>query len=154
MFMTMVMLSWDHKSQKMTFVGAGHEHILVYRGASGVCEAILSGGIALGMVPDNSQQAVESEIKLEDGDFVVLFSDGITEARNKAGEQFGLENLKRSLIEYAPQYSAEGVNYHIAKDVSEFMKGTEQRDDMTLIVLKHDLKIKGGEKLESGSTAW
>ncbi len=154
MFMTMVMLCWDSKAQKMTYVGAGHEHILVYHADTGECEAILSGGVALGMLPDNSEVAVEKEILLKDGDFIVLYSDGITEARNSEGMQFGLENLKRSVIEYAPEYSAEGLNYHIARDVSHFMKGQTQLDDMTLIVIRKDKNILESSALEDSSITW
>lgn len=146
MYMTMVMLSWDSKTEKLTYVGAGHEHILIYHAASGVCEAILSGGIALGMVPDNSKLIKEQEIACEDGDFIILFSDGIIEGRNIEGELYGLERLKRAVVEYAPQYSAEGVNHHIALDVSAFMKGHIQDDDISLIVIKRDKSLtKNGE---------
>jgi len=154
MYMTMVMLSWDAKTEKLTYVGAGHEHILVYHAASGVCDAILSGGIALGMVPDNSKLIKEQEISLEDGDFVVLYSDGIIEGRNVAGELYGLERLKKALIEYAPQYSAEGVNYHIAQDVSAYMRGHVQDDDMSLIVMKRDKSLKPGMDVSNKSITW
>ncbi|MBI4975227.1 SpoIIE family protein phosphatase [Candidatus Peregrinibacteria bacterium] len=152
MFMTMVMLAFDHKTQKMTYVGAGHEHIIVYRAASGECEAILSGGIALGMVPDNSKAIKEKEIYLDDGDFVVLYTDGLTEARNTEGEMYSLDRLKASVKEYAAQYSAEGVNYHVAQDVSGFMSKDKQEDDMTLIVIKRD--SKNNEEIKDHSTAW
>ena len=49
----------NHEKKKLTYVGAGHEHILVYRAYSGECEAILSGGVALGMVPDNSKVIIK-----------------------------------------------------------------------------------------------
>lgn len=152
MYMTMVMLCWDVKKEKMTYVGAGHEHILVYRTGSGECEAILSGGIALGMVPDNSKVIKEADIDLNDGDFVVLYSDGITEAKNSSGEMFGLNRLKDALIEFAPQYSAEGVNFHIAEEVVNFSQGHEQEDDMTLIVIKRDAALK--EDKNDKSTNW
>ena len=61
MFMTLVLLCWDHKTKKLTYVGAGHEHILVYRAESGECEAIMSGGVAIGMVPDNSKIVSENQ---------------------------------------------------------------------------------------------
>lgn len=154
MYMTMVMLSWDAKAQKLTYVGAGHEHILVYHADTGVCDAILSGGIALGMVPDNSKLIKEQEINWSDGDFVVVYSDGITEARNTAGELYGLERLKNALIEFAPQYSAEGVNYHIAQDVSTFAKGHVQDDDMSLIVIKRDKSLTQGTDVADQSITW
>ena len=152
MFMTMVMLCWDEKSQKMTFVGAGHEHILVYRTATGTCDAILSGGVALGMVPDNSKLITEKEIDISDGDFVVLYSDGITEARNAEGELYGLERIKKAIIEFAPQYSAEGLHYHLASDVSNYM--SQQDDDMSLIVIKRDAKNSSDEQVKDNSTSW
>jgi serine phosphatase RsbU (regulator of sigma subunit) len=154
MYMTMVMLCWDHKKSKMTYVGAGHEHILVYRAASGECDAILSGGVALGMLPDNSNVVKEKEIELEDGDFVVLYTDGVTEARNVNGELFGLENLRKLVQEYASQYSAEGVNYHIAKGISAFMEGHDQEDDITLIVMKVDRNFSAAADDKVRSTNW
>lgn len=153
MFMTLVMLCWDEERQALSYVGAGHEHILVYRAISGECEDILTGGVALGMVADNSKLVKEKFIDLNPGDFVVLYSDGITEARNAMGELFGLENLKKAVIEYAPQYSAEGVHYHIAKQVSDFMHDQEQSDDMTLIVIQRNENIHSG-KLHDKTTNW
>lgn len=154
MFLTMVMLSWDNQTKKLTFVGAGHEHILVYRSDTGQCEAILSGGVALGMVPDNSKLIKEQEIILNEGDFVILYSDGIVEARNTAGELYGLERLKQAVIEFAPQYSAEGVNYHIAQAVSKFNEGHVQDDDMTLIVLRRNKNVQDGVEIKDQTISW
>ena len=154
MFMTMVLLSWDEKNKVLKYVGAGHEHILVYRAATGDCEAILSGGVALGMVPDNSKVIKESTIDLVNGDFVVLYTDGITEARNAEGELFGLERLKKLVVEYATQYSADGVNYHIARDVSAFANGHVQDDDMTLIVMKRDDAFTDATNVKDQVTNW
>lgn len=156
MFMTMVMLSWDHAQKKMTYVGAGHEHILVYRADSGICDAILSGGVALGMVPDNSKIVSEKTLDLNNGDIVVLYSDGIVEARNPADELFGLDRLKQLVIEYAPRYSAEGINYHIAKDAVAYMGTAKQLDDMTLIVIKRDDAISENlqVKIQDQTTNW
>lgn len=136
MFMTLVMLCWDNKTQKMTFVGCGHEHILIYRAATGVCESIPAGGVALGMVPDNSKVIKEQVLELTVGDMVILYSDGITEARNGQGELFGLERLKELVVEYAAEKNSEGVHYRIATAVSEYSAGHDQADDMTLIVMK------------------
>lgn len=154
MFMTLVMLAWDHKTQKMTYTGAGHEHILIYHVQSGECEAIKSGGVALGMVPDNSKLIKETDLPLQDGDFVVLYSDGITEALNDKGERYGLENLKAALVEYAPRYGAEGLNYHLAKDVGNFVGNSPQADDMTLIVIQHKKDLTGQEKIKDKGIQW
>lgn len=154
MFMTLVMLCWDQKQQKMSYVGAGHEHILVYRAATGECEAILSGGVALGMVPDNSKVISEKPLILNSGDLIVLYTDGITEAKNRDDEMFGLENLKKSVIEFAPNYSAEGVNYHIAQEVSSFMGDAVQADDITLITIKKEAGNISDAAIKDKSTKW
>ena len=153
MFMTMVLLSWDNDKKTMSYVGAGHEHIIVYSASTGRCDAIVSGGVALGMVPDNSKIIKEKNLALEEGDVVVLFTDGITEARNPEGDLFGLENLKKAVVEYAQEYSADGINYHIARDVSNFMKDHKQDDDMTLLVMKRTSKTSE-KNSENISTIW
>lgn len=154
MFMTMALLSWDYKTNRLDYVGAGHEHILVYRMDSGECESLMTGGVAIGMTPDNSKLIKEHNLKLNDGDFVILYTDGITEARNAEEELYGLERLIQSVKEYCPQYGAEGVNYHIAKDVSDFQKGHIQDDDMTLIVMKRDSALKSASSDKEQSTVW
>ena len=136
MFMTMVLLKWDHLIQKMTYVGAGHEHILIYRAKTGELESKESGGIALGMTPDNSNIVKELAIPLEKDDIVVLYTDGITEAQNNKGEMFGLERLKELVKKYAAEYGPEGINHHVALDFSQFVGETEQADDITLMVIK------------------
>ncbi len=154
MFMTMLLLCWDEKTQRMTYVGAGHEHIIVYRADTGDCEAIMSGGVAIGMVPNNSKLIKEAEVKLNNGDFMVLYSDGITEARNESGDMFGLERLKNSVAEYATRYSADGVNHHIAMDLAAFTEGHSQDDDMTLIVVKRDDSFTGSDGENEEETKW
>jgi len=136
MFMTLVMLSFNKATKKMTYVGAGHEHLLIFRKATGQLEAIPSGGTALGMIPDVSKLAKEIELPFEVGDVIVLYSDGITEAKSKSGELFGLERLKNSFREYVEQYNASGVNYHISKDLADFVGDESQLDDITLIVIQ------------------
>lgn len=136
MYMTLVMLCWDKTTKKLTYVGAGHEHVLVYRKATGQIDDFVSGGTALGMIEDSSATAVEKEISLIKGDMVILYTDGITEAKNQAGELYGLEKLKAGIIEYGAEYSAKGINHHIAKDLSAFVGDESQLDDMTLIVVE------------------
>jgi serine phosphatase RsbU (regulator of sigma subunit) len=136
MFMTMLLLKWDQKTEKMTYVGAGHEHIIVYRAGKGKCEVNKTGGIALGMVPDNSHLIKEVDLPLEKDDVVILFTDGITEGRNMAGEMYGLDRLVKAVEIYAPQYSSDGIVHHVASDYSRFVENHKQDDDVTLIAIK------------------
>ena len=52
-----------------------------------------------------------------------------------------MERLKKLVVEYCPQYGAEGVNFHIAQDVVAFAGEGAQEDDMTLIVIKRVSKV-------------
>jgi sigma-B regulation protein RsbU (phosphoserine phosphatase) len=146
MFMTMVMLKWDHKTQKMTYVGSGHEHILIYRAKTGKLESIESGGIALGMTPDNSKIVKELNIPLEIDDQIVLYTDGITEAENNTGEMFGLDRLKELITKYAPEYGPEGLTHHVALDFSQFVGDAVQHDDITIMAIKYTGQTKTEQK--------
>jgi len=137
MYMTLVLLCWDKAKKKMTYVGAGHERILVYRKAKSVVEEIVSGGVALGLTEDASGSLSEKEIpELAEGDMVILYSDGITEAKNSEDKLFGLDRLKAAVVEYTERYSAKGVGHHIAQDLAAFVGDESQLDDMTLIVIE------------------
>lgn len=137
MFMTMLMLRWNHVTQKMSYVGAGHEHLLVYRAAKGQCEVRMTGGIALGMIADNSKIVKEIDLPLDKDDVVILYTDGIVEARNMVGEMFTLDRLKTAVELYAPQYGAEGIVYHVARDFSRYVQEHIQEDDVTLIAIRY-----------------
>lgn len=137
LFMTLVMLRWDAAAQKMFFTGAGHEHILIYRNKTEKVETIRSGGIALGMIPDISKIVNEQEIPLEIGDSIVLYTDGITEAKNKTGEMYGIERMQKSLEKCGYFPSSEGIFERMTKDFSEFVGQYVQADDTTMIVIKY-----------------
>lgn len=154
MFMTMLMLRWNHTAQKMSYVGAGHEHLLIYRAGKGQCEVRLTGGIALGMIADNSKIIKEIDLPLEKDDVIVLYTDGIVEARNMNGEMYTLDRLKKAVELYAPQYSADGIVYHIASDFSRYVQEHIQEDDVTLIVIRYAGETADIQTASKNLTAW
>lgn len=154
MFMTMLLLSWDPEQKRMSFVGAGHEYLFVYRKAVGTVEKIPAGGIALGMVPDNSALVKEVDLDLAEGDVILLFSDGITEARDDNGEMYGENRLMSSFTEHAAQFDASGILFHIAQDFSNFTGDHEQEDDMTLICIKYNGINSEASEPKQVSTNW
>lgn len=137
LFMTLVMLRWNPVQEKLYYTGAGHEHILVYRAATDKVEALRSGGIALGMIPDNSKILEEKEIPLAVGDSIVLYTDGLTEAKNSSGEMYGLERLTKSFLKYGYLPSSEGIFDRLTKDFAGFVGEYVQTDDITVIVMKY-----------------
>lgn len=136
MFMTMIMLCWDNENKKLSYVGAGHEYLLVFRTKTGACEQIKAGGIALGMVPDNAKLVKEVDLELEEGDFLLLFTDGVVEARSATGEMYGMERLKQRFAQAAVQYSVSDVHKSISTDFVQFVGTQAQEDDITLMVLQ------------------
>jgi phosphoserine phosphatase RsbU/P len=165
LFMTSVVLRWDKLHQKMYYTGAGHEHILIYHTKTEKVDAVRSGGIALGMIPDVSQIAQEQEIPLEIGDTIVLYSDGITEAKNKTGEMYGLDRLVESVRKNGYRPSAENVFDGVTKEFANFVGEYVQIDDITMIVIRYrgneataskaKLTIsKEGVQQERKSTIW
>jgi len=154
MFMTMVMLRWQHEEKKMHFAGGGHEYILHYKALEKKCESIMSGGIAIGMLPDVSAVIKEQEIDFREGDFIVLYSDGITECKNVSGEQFGLDRLIKSIETKANEAtSTKELFDHVAQEVTIFVEDHIQEDDMSLIVVKHVAAEIKQEALQE-STDW
>ena len=143
MFMSMLMLKWNGMTRKMTYVGCGHEHLIVYKAKTGIVEATVSGGIALGMLADNSKIVKEKDVQLEIGDVIVLYTDGITEARNMNGEMFGLDRLKQLVALYGGLGDAQTIIQSIAKDFSKYVEEHVQEDDVTVVVVK---KLSDGEE--------
>lgn len=137
LFMTLVMMRWDAAQQKMYYTGAGHEHILIYRAKSEKVETSRAGGIALGMIPDNSKVIQEKEIQLEIGDSILLYTDGITEAKNTSGEMYGVERIAESLLKYGYLPSSESIFDHVTQDFAQFAGEYIQADDITMIVIKY-----------------
>ncbi len=136
MFITMLLLRWNIPNQKLDYIGAGHEHIIHYHARSQKCTTIPAGGIALGMVPEVQDLLHEGEIKLEVGDVVVIYSDGIIEALNEKKELFDLERLSSAVERFGYQ-DAKAIFNSVTKILSEFIGKEPQRDDMTLIVIKY-----------------
>jgi serine phosphatase RsbU (regulator of sigma subunit) len=147
MLMSLLMIRWDDLAKKLSMTGAGHEYLLIYRADSGRVVKIQSGGIALGMTKDISKLAKERDVEFAPGDIAVLYTDGITEARNGRGADammFGVDRLVET-IETAESKTAQGVFNAITIALSRFMGyNHKQFDDITLIVLQYRDK----EKLE------
>lgn len=135
-FMTCVLLRFNIQEQQLFYTGAGHEHILIFHKAEGVCEVKQTGGIALGMVPDIAKIVREEVIPLQKGDKVILYSDGIIEAKNMQGMMFGIQNLKLAIEKYAARCTPEELFTELSKEFGAFVGDQIQEDDITLIVLE------------------
>jgi serine phosphatase RsbU (regulator of sigma subunit) len=132
MFVTAFYAIIDTQSGLMRYARAGHDHPLHYRRGE---VTILPGegrflGIFDGLFVD------EKELQLLPGDMLVLFSDGITDAANPAGEHFGVERLRQIVQQCAPQ-GVQVVSNTILEQVTHFQGSARQFDDMTLQVVEY-----------------
>ena len=120
----------DVKSRLLTFTNAGHNPPLLVR-RNGDCVRLEDGGPVLGGFLDSVYE--ECEISLHAGDRLLLFTDGLTEARNANGEEFGEERL-RDLLIGSRNLSAADLQVRILNEVKRFC-GNVFHDDAALMVV-------------------
>ena len=118
--------------RRIVFAGA-HEHFLVCRARTGVAEPVVTPGTWLGVVPDVARFTTETTLELERDDLVVLYTDGITEARNAGGEQYGLDRLGETVRRHR-RAPIEEVRDAVLDDVSSW--AARRDDDATLVLLR------------------
>ncbi len=122
------------RSGELHFSG-GHEDILIYRGRSGQSEQISPPGIWAGVFDEApEQEATDGRAVLERGDVFMLHTDGVTEARNAQGEQFGLERLVSTFEQLATR-SVRDIHDGILEVVRRWMD--HQEDDISLLVARY-----------------
>jgi len=134
-FMTLLYLLWQPETQTLVYSSAGHEHILIYRAHSDSVETIQSGGFMLGMILDIDVYLEEKQLKLQYGDKILLYTDGVTEALDAAGGRFGLGKLKESFNRHGQEPARELIQA-IRDEVYGFIGSHPQYDDITLVVLE------------------
>ena len=122
----------DIQTRKFSYANAGHCPPMRVR--RGTCMRMKEGGPVLGIFPD--RHYLQDEIELSSGDALVFFTDGVTEARDASGGEFGEERLQELLI-LGGEFSARELRDLIMAAVGKFSDGPFQ-DDATLMVLKVD----------------
>ncbi len=115
-------------------VNGGHNPPVLYRSATGDVEFLPRGGRALGWFPDNPVQAVE--VQLQPGDLIVYYTDGLTEAENPQGDDYGEPRLL-NLVQQIGSQSAESMKSLILEDVETFCAGQAPFDDLTMVVIRY-----------------
>jgi len=129
-FITFFFAQLDGRSRLLHYANAGHNPPILLR-RDGSHERLTEGGSVLGIFPE--QDYVSASVPLASGDRVVLYTDGVTEANNPAGEEFGDERLLALLLEH-PALSASDLQKEILRAAGEF-SGGHWHDDATLVVL-------------------
>lgn len=131
-FATLFLALYDERTRELRYTNAGHNAPVLVR-AGGAVERLTAGGTVVGAF--NFVEFEEARTALGAGDLLVLFSDGITEARNHAGEEFG----EARLVEFVAARRGETVNnirQEIFDEIDRWTGEAEREDDQTLVILK------------------
>lgn len=126
----------DERHLTLRYTNAGHNPPLLVRARRGAAEKVETldrGGTVLGLFSDAEYEDVE--LKLERGDLLVAFTDGLIEARSPNGEEFGETRVKQTLIRCAHLPAAE-IEQQMLQTVRQWTQGAEQEDDLTLVLFK------------------
>jgi serine phosphatase RsbU (regulator of sigma subunit) len=136
LFLSALYAILDVNSGRLLYSSAGHNPPLCLRCTPGlVVEALLAPGFLLGAF--RGMSFTEEETVLEPGDTLVLYTDGVTEARDADGRFFGEERLKSAVL-FAGAGSAREMVQAIVTAVKEFTGPEEQADDLTILVAKRN----------------
>lgn len=129
----------DVENKKFRFARAGHEPLIIFGLNREEPITCMPDGIAMGMVDDVTFSSIlqECEIQLEEGDTAVLYTDGVIEAIDTEGHEYGsprfIQTMQRQLKE-----SAQNQIQYLMQDIHAFTSGIEQHDDITLVSMKID----------------
>jgi sigma-B regulation protein RsbU (phosphoserine phosphatase) len=130
-YCTLCYAHFDFKRRVVTLANSGLPYP-IHASAEG-CGAVHSPGVPLGSFPGITYDEVT--IELREGDVFVFYSDGISEAMNEAGGEFGGDRLMRVIEEHRTR-PAKDITDAIFAAVYEFCGTAEQNDDRTVVVLK------------------
>ena len=132
MFVTVFYAIFDPGTGTLVYANGGHNPPLLVHGNGSSDILAQTGGIALGLLPDNDY--AEQTVTLEPGEAVVMYTDGVTEAVNGEAEEFGMDRLQ-GVFGATPYTNAQDANRAVFQAVSDFTGDTPQFDDITGLTL-------------------
>jgi len=136
-FITMLLLQYDVKKWIFSYLWAWHEKILIYRKKADAIEEIKSGWDAIWMFKNTKRDIKTTDLKLNLWDIILLYTDWITEARNKKWDFYWLEKLKESFKANAHRQT-EALYDSMQKDLLDYVGDAEIVDDITMFLIKKD----------------
>ena len=132
MFVTLLYAVYDPHSGQITYANGGHNTPLIRHADGSSTMLPLTGGIALGVV--DGIEYTQETVQLAPGEALVLYTDGVTEAMNEGGEEFGLERLS-DVLASNPTNDPKEINQAIFSAVRAFAGSAPQSDDITCLTI-------------------
>jgi phosphoserine phosphatase RsbU/P len=137
MFISMAYLILDHERDGVTLARGGHDAPLLYRRQLQSVTPVKSPGMVLGIDSGNvfDRLTADFAVPLERDDCLVLYTDGVTEALNTEGDEFGLERTIEA-VRASVTDGAQAIVKRVIDDVRNFTGSNPQNDDITLIAIR------------------
>ena len=137
MFISMAYLVLDHTRGTVTQARAGHDAPLLYKKETQAVTRLKTPGMVVGIDSGDvfDRLTTDVAVELEPGDCILLYTDGITEALDSEGNEFGLERTTEAVRSVAKEGAQALVN-RLIDDLRNFVGSTPQNDDITLIVIR------------------
>jgi sigma-B regulation protein RsbU (phosphoserine phosphatase) len=134
-YVTFFYAQFDERTRRLTYVNAGHNppFLLRHDPTAERWVSLSTGGLFIGAF--DHLQYEEETLDLRSGDVLVAYTDGVTEALDVAGEEFGEERLQAALTE-AAHLNAQQIRESVSQQVREWCAGAPQYDDLTFLVMK------------------
>jgi sigma-B regulation protein RsbU (phosphoserine phosphatase) len=131
-FTTAFLAEFDPHSRSLTYINAGH-NAPVLRRASGTIDRLTVGGLPLGIRDDRVYES--GKVALQSGDWLAVFTDGLVEAENERGEEYG-EQRMLNVCHNGVTWTPDDLLRHLMGDVDTFVGSTPQHDDVTCLLVK------------------
>jgi sigma-B regulation protein RsbU (phosphoserine phosphatase) len=133
LFISMFYVSYSFKTRLLRYCNAGHNRPLLLKRKAPGCSDLDTEGLILGVLPEVDFE--EKSVRLDPGDIVLLYTDGIIEAQNATGEFFGVDRLCRTL-HHLREETPEAIVSALFENLDEFLGESVPQDDITLVALK------------------
>lgn len=124
---------------KVKYSSAGHPPVIYFNNENNEFTNLKTKGLFIGMFEDAWETYEEGEIQLKAGDRVVLYTDGVIEAKNEKGEQYGIKSIENT-VEFSLALSSEKLSKMLINDVKNFAGKAPITDDISILVLDVALK--------------
>jgi serine phosphatase RsbU (regulator of sigma subunit) len=136
-FISMMMACLNPKTKTLSFARAGHCPLLYYNASKKTTQLLQPGGIGVGLEKGTIFRdiLVEEKVKYATGDIFVFYTDGLSEARNHEGQEYGEERLIKIIADNADKTAAE-LKDMVINSILSFLDGTSLSDDLTMLLLK------------------
>lgn len=144
MFVTIFYIILDSKTRTISYASAGHNPMILYRGQSMKSYYLNPRGFPIGIsLPDKAlfRKSIQSDtLRLREGDVLLIYTDGITEAMNSHRERFGDERFLSTIRKFG-NLSIEPMVDKLKDEIASFTGGFQQSDDITMVAIREKMNV-------------